>query len=574
MSTSARSMVKSLSLGLGALLVLVVGCSDDAAAPDRSVPPLLQGGTAGSGGRVSGAGRAGASGTPSGGKAGSGAADPGGAAGSGEAGADGEAGEGGSSGDAGATAAGGESGAAGKAGSGGKGGAAGSAGKGGAAGGAGKGGAAGTGGSAGEAGSAGASGGSGGAGGQSTVLCDRAAATKTAPLSLLTTLEAALAAAATPDDKTKLVEAFLDDVKAQGGTPLVADAPSEDVAFVIRGAPFQGTFHVAGGFNAWSESALPMKAIAGTDLYVATAKIARGTSQPYKLVDVPDGKAGVYFEDRLARHVVWDGFDNHDVGEVNALVRAEAGDLARGRLEAYRDVPTKALANTRDVFVYVPPTYDAASCPALPVLVVHDGNESITRSPFHLAADDHFVAHPSDAAVLVFVALHAQTERIDDYTFATPSGRADAYGDALRDEILPWAAQTHRLCPGARDRGLTGASLGGLVSTYIGLRDPGTWGYIGAQSPSYWWEDKAIFPIASAKPVAKTRIYVDNGCAANGGADQDGCANAAAFVKLLDEKGWDVTHVVEPGGQHDWAFWQKRWPQMLARFREGRVGCE
>ncbi len=56
--------------------------------------------------------------------------------------------------------------------------------------------------------------------------------------------------------------------------------------------------------------------------------------------------------------------------------------------------------------------------------------------------------------------------------------------------------------------------------------------------------------------------------------DQDGCANAEAFVKLLDEKGWDVKHVVEIGGEHDWAYWQKRWPQMLARFREGRSGCE
>jgi hypothetical protein len=73
--------------------------------------------------------------------------------------------------------------------------------------------------------------------------------------------------------------------------------------------------------------------------------------------------------------------------------------------------------------------------------------------------------------------------------------------------------------------------------------------------------------------VAATRLYVDNGCSADG-VDQDGCDDAAAFVNLLDDMGWDVTHVVETGGQHDWTYWRDRWPQMLSRFREGRIGCE
>lgn len=371
--------------------------------------------------------------------------------------------------------------------------------------------------------------------------------------------------------KNKILDDFLADVEAQGGTPLV-DPDTDQVAFVIRGAPFQGTFHVSGSFNGWDEHALPMNAAFGTDLYATTTTVPRGKRHEYKLVDVPDNGAGVYFEDRLARNVAWDGIDHHDVGELNGVLRPEDGDPKLGRLEAFRAVKSPLLGDSRDVFVYLPATYDDTSCPVLPSLVVHDGNESITRAPFHLAADTYYQTHPEHAAVLAFVALSSQDKRIDEYTFATPTGRADLYGDALRDEVVPFVSQRYRTCPNSRDRGLTGASLGGLVSTYLGLRDPSTWGYIGAQSPSYWWENKAIFPIAAATPLASTRIYVDNGCSATG-MDQDGCANAADFVKLLDDKGWDVTHVVQVGGEHDWSYWQERWPQMLARFREGRTGC-
>jgi iron(III)-enterobactin esterase len=389
---------------------------------------------------------------------------------------------------------------------------------------------------------------------------------------LLTTLTEALEGAVGDGEKDKLIDAFLTELEKQGGAPLV-DPDTDQVAFVIRGAPFQGTFHVAGSFNGWDEQALPMVALFGTDLFVATTTVPRGKRHEYKLVDVPNNGPGVYFEDRFARHVAWDGLDHHDVGEFNGVLRPEEGDPQVGRLEAFRGVKSAILGDSRDVFVYLPAAYDQATCPVLPSLVVHDGNESLTRSPFHLAADTYYQTHPTEAAVLAFVALPSQDKRIDEYTFATPTGRADLYGNALRDEVLPFVSQRYRTCPGARDRGLTGASLGGLVSTYLGLRDPATWGYIGAQSPSYWWEDQAIFPIATSKPVASTRIYVDNGCSASG-VDQDGCDDAAAFVKLLDDKGWDVTHVVEVGGEHDWSYWQARWPQMLGRFREGRSGCE
>ncbi len=399
--------------------------------------------------------------------------------------------------------------------------------------------------------------------------CDRASQTKAAPTSLYDGLVADLASLGGADRQTR-ADKFIADVKAQGGTPL-QDAGKDRVVFVVEGAPANGSWSVGGSFrNAdWTQNTLPMTPIEGTDLWIADTTVSRATEYAYKLLDGTDPSG--FVEDPLSKNIAWDGINHNDVGFFNSLFFVEDGDKTKGRLVRYGMVHSTELDDDRPVYVYLPAKYDDGTCDPLPHLLVHDGNESLTRGDFMGAADTEFAAHPNEAAILVFVGLPNQDVRMSQYTFGA-STTGDQYGDFLLHDLEPKIAADYRVCAKADDTGLSGASLGGLISTYLAFRDPGTWGYDGAQSASLFWDSNAEITRASADPMVPVRFYFDNGIPDGTCGSDDNCQPTRDMVAALQAKGYPtVTHVEENLAVHDWPYWRDRFPSMLAAFRAGRT---
>ena len=76
------------------------------------------------------------------------------------------------------------------------------------------------------------------------------------------------------------------------------------------------------------------------------------------------------------------------------------------------------------------------------------------------------------------------------------------------NDALPWAqAQAPLLdTPGAH--GVMGASMGGLMSLFTGLRRPDLFGHVLAQSGAYGWRDESVvFDLARWGDPARPRIY-------------------------------------------------------------------
>lgn len=69
-------------------------------------------------------------------------------------------------------------------------------------------------------------------------------------------------------------------------------------------------------------------------------------------------------------------------------------------------------------------------------------------------------------------------------------GGAPAFLRVLREEILPLVDRTYRT---GTDRALHGHSLGGLFATYALFEDPDLFSRYAITSPSYWWDDEAVF---------------------------------------------------------------------------------
>lgn len=396
--------------------------------------------------------------------------------------------------------------------------------------------------------------------------CTREGRAKTAPVLLYDALISDLGPLSADAARRARVATFLADVSAKGGGPL-EDPASDRVVFLANGAPPSGPWSVVGSFAGWDKAkALPMTAVAGTDLWVADAQVPRGTAQTYKLLS-GTSDAG-YREDLLARNVVWDGIDHHTVGEFNGVVHADALPKDKPRMVAFRSVSSAVMGNARDLFVWLPPAYDGPSCKKLPLVVFHDGNESLTRGDFVGPAATLYAAKPALSAILAFVALPNQNVRMDEYTFATAGSKGDDYARAIATEVLPRLTSDFRVCADARARGVSGASLGGLISTHIAFTQPGKFGWVGAQSSSYFWADNAMITRAGQDPKTPARFYLDSGC------PDDNCEVTNLMETTLKSKSYDVKRVTEANAEHDWAFWNGRMTGMLTHFRDGQTVCD
>lgn len=421
------------------------------------------------------------------------------------------------------------------------------------------------------------------AGTQEPWACQRSTTVHNAPMRLLTRLQLEMSRATSSAQRTEAIDRFVAEVEEQGGRPLVSDvkAGHPRVAFFVRGEAGRDTF-VAGDFNGWSATATPLVQVRDTDLYVAEVEVPRTGPQPCKLV-----KDGDFIADPGARHVAWDDFNRHDVGRFNSLIYPELQDAAKGRLTAWYGVPATVLGDARDVFVCTPAEYDGPECPSLPVMYLHDGNESLTRESFAEAADSHYAARPADSAVLVFVALPDQSVRLAQYTFPParapgwPTPRGDDYLAFIRDDLMPRVEASYRVKTGPQETGIAGASLGGLISVYAGFQMPEKFGFVGSQSGTLFWphdgvvdrdDGNAMIVRASQEPVVPVRFYVDHGspvagCTRDGEEGGDDCQSNLEFVEALRGRGYGVAHWNEPGAEHDWAFWKRRLPKLLCNFR-------
>lgn len=291
-----------------------------------------------------------------------------------------------------------------------------------------------------------------------------------------------------------------------------------------------------------------------------------------RFVDVPDGQAAyklvlnngaAWFTDPSNRHIEWDGINPNNVGAFNSVLGEPA--LGVGRMVWLRSVESPQLQNKRDVYIRLPARYDANPAERYPVLYVHDGNESIVRSQLHEVADGWERAETGRGVILAFVALPTQLVRIEEYTMASQGARGDQYSDFIAQTLVARVDGAFRTRAARRGRGVVGASLGGLISYWIGMRHPATFEYVAGMSSSFWWAERFMIAELERRGCQGLRYYLDSG---TGGASQDGAADTRLMRDKLDALGCDYTHVEQAGATHDWAFWKERFGGVLDAFEQ------
>lgn len=232
---------------------------------------------------------------------------------------------------------------------------------------------------------------------------------------------------------------------------------------------------------------------------------------------------------------------------------------------------SRFLRNQRDLIVYLPPGYAEQPQRSFPVLYLHDGQNLfhgatsfIPGVDWHVGQTaDHFIYESRVEPLIIVGIYNAGKQRIGEYTPTRApklgGGRADRYAKFLLEEVRPFVNRQYRIAEGADRTGIGGSSLGGLVSLYLGLRQPQVFGKIAALSPSVWWNERVILRFAAAASVQPLpRIWLDIGTREGARIVDD----VERFRDVLITKGWQLDRSLHyervEGAEHNEAAWAAR----------------
>jgi enterochelin esterase-like enzyme len=326
------------------------------------------------------------------------------------------------------------------------------------------------------------------------------------------------------------------------GTPVIEQ---DTATFVWRGSK---PVFVTGDFQNWSGKPLPLKQVA-PGLWARTLTLPRDAYIEYALVDAQ----GRRVRDPHNSHTSGNG-----VGGSNfcfympehgptPLSRRKRGQPLRGRITRHRvETGELAIGRRREVYLYQPPVPGP-----YPLLVVLDGTDYLRRAALATVVDNLILEGRIRPVALALVA-NGGAARTVEYSCS------DATLAFLQDQVLGLARARlplvdERRQPGAH--GVLGASLGGLMALYLGLRAPRIFGHVLSQSGAFAIPEHGDFVVFDlvhgAHAAGRRRLAVWMDC----GLFEPLTEGNRRMEPVLKEAGHRVHYREYPGG-HNYPAWR------------------
>lgn len=253
-----------------------------------------------------------------------------------------------------------------------------------------------------------------------------------------------------------------------------------------------------------------------------------------------------------------------------------------GHIERLGVVESRFVA-PRAVQVWLPPSYAGDTKRRYPVLYLHDGqnvfDDAAAGAEWQADETAQRLAEAGRIDAPIIVAIDSGTDRFEEYTPTrvtvgadrsgtgreeSKGGGAAAYARFVIEELKPMIDRRYRTRPGAASTTVGGSSLGGLVSLWMAVHHPQTFGAALVVSPSVWWDDEFARRdvLALAPRGARPRLWLDIGA----GEGDEAMPAVRRLRDALLERGWTsatLSYHEDPDGSHDEASWASRFEDML-----------
>jgi predicted alpha/beta superfamily hydrolase len=236
-----------------------------------------------------------------------------------------------------------------------------------------------------------------------------------------------------------------------------------------------------------------------------------------------------------------------------------------GTVKVLPNIWSRERRNARDIFVYLPPSYERTDR-RFPVVYVQDGQNLFDDSlafGSEWQVDEHMerLSRLSVEAIVVGIA-NPGAARCDEYSPFVDAqhggGGGDEYLDFVERTVKPAIDELFRTDPSRGATGILGSSMGAVISLYAFFTRPQVFSFAGAMSPAFWFADRALFTLVEQASFTPGRIYIDVGT----GEGDSAVADAQRMHQLLVDKGYvpgeSLMYVEDDGAPHSEEAWARR----------------
>ncbi len=329
------------------------------------------------------------------------------------------------------------------------------------------------------------------------------------------------------------------------GFPLVEDT----LAVFIFTSTSSTSPQVAGDFNGWDGGGHQMTRLTGTNIWFLEILFERDARLDYKYIT--NGSNWI-LDPRNPRRVTGGYGPNSEIAMpdyVDPPEIIEYPDIPHGTVST-TSFHSDILNNTRNVRVYLPPGYDETGDP-YPVIYVHDGYEYV-RLGYMPNVLDYCIAHGiCQPMIAVFV---DPVNRNNEYWLN------DDFERFFIEELVPDMEATFNGTSNPSERGVMGASLGGVTSVQLAHRHPDVFGFAGGHSSALWIDDDAMVDEVANDEYRNVRYYLDAGTY-----EQSILVPSEHLKDILEASRYDVKWRVWHEG-HSWGQWRAHTDEILEYF--------
>jgi enterochelin esterase-like enzyme len=322
------------------------------------------------------------------------------------------------------------------------------------------------------------------------------------------------------------------------GHPLI---DGETVTFLWEGktAP-----QLIDDLHGWEDNPQPFQHIA-PGLWACSFDLPQDAYLEYAFLDP---KKNERLPDPHNKQRIWNGVNGYNhyfympESAPTPLIRRKRG-VPRGTLTKHL-LPTWMMTENgkRAVHLYQPPTERP-----VPLLVVYDGDDYLQRGKLAVMVDNLIAEKRIRPLAMAFM-RNGGPRRFVEYACS------EATLAWLDHDVLPLARDQLNLLdikkyPGAY--GVLGASMGGLMALYTGLRMPDIFGNVMSQSGAFHFEqfDTVTLDMVKHFPKRDIRIWMDAGKL------EWLLDSSQKMHKLLKSMGYEVTYREFTGG-HCYTAWR------------------
>jgi predicted alpha/beta superfamily hydrolase len=260
-----------------------------------------------------------------------------------------------------------------------------------------------------------------------------------------------------------------------------------------------------------------------------------------------------------------------------------------GRI-VFEEILVPYFNETRNIRIYLPNKYDWDQKKSYPVLYMQDGQNLFSDELAYgghswriIETMERLEQEGRIDGIIVVGIDHAGDKRLIEYApFNVPEvvdrfnenqiGEGLLYSDFLVNTVKPFIDAKYRTLRNCEHTAIAGSSMGGLISTYIGLMYPDVFSKIGAFSTASWFCEEPLLDLINQQTIDENQSYYlqvgtnESTISTDPSNHQIYLDNTLKLHHALLSSGLSVSQsklVIEVGGIHHESVWAKHFQDFI-----------